>query len=972
MVGALVKSFVKLDIDSMGPETAAADIDAAEGVAEENLGIPASIPGVAMANYPNADAIADYVQDFKDYERRQRLLAWVNHKIKPFDLHADDLQDSWKDPKIINGLIKSFVPDSINLDEVSEPSAEGDIDNAMSVGENEIGVGRTMTAAKMHGQPEEDKVAAYCEALRRKVKDQALLDWVNNKIEKFGRAADDFSDSFTDNRTIAALVKAVEPTGAVDLLLTMKQETRDDNRRKKIQDVQAIADKKLNVPPTVSPAEMADGSEPQKVMDYCQALRDVEEDQLLLTWLNERLQSQGQKPVKDFDKSFKEPKVLCALVNSFSPEDPSSNLDNVSAKTAVKDIKKAMDHAWSQLDVRPTMSPEAMADGVGGKAAGKEYVNRFRDAWEPDRFRDTNDEDEDEDDESGRFEGAFDDEDDSLYLAKDNELGKLDDKELGLFQPSGQDDPYMTKENCHYFGQQPNTVNPGAFRDPIPDDPVDEEPLTDLQWAAVRGEVHPASIVDETAPDDYNPLLNHPGSIPYDMDKIMANYLESIRPPPDLQVLREMINGDDFNNYEEDEKGNPERTELLLFFEPDFSDGPRKGMVCWNYDKKRDVVPGQTMDVHHIEELFAGKQTDPLKGPLADGVPDEVCLAVVGYVNRLDLEAQDEETAERWLEGLAYLMRAPKEETLAMIAATEPKPEPWCLDINDPQIRQLLEGRNWTCYSYDAEEKPIREDVFVFLTPEGGRLGSFHVCEAARRTTMWGNHKKYVRLHRLTDVKGGKYGAIWKTDLARPAHGSRCLSIMARKGGPLYLEGQSKEQLLVWVNALNYIAMKSGRKVEKADPSSSEVTDNPIYKATEKGTSLELYSALAELGASVKKDVLNVCLLRAVVDSNVDKTIVLIHNGASVHHIDAGQTPLHRAMMWADMTEALEISPIIRLLVSAGARQDAQDVDGNIPASYAEEHTLKSLKDAFEEERSFEEVAKELVSNESLLSEPSQ
>merc|ERR1740115_74524 len=99
-------------------------------------------------------------------------------------------------------------------------------------------------------------------------------------------------------------------------------------------------------------------------------------------------------------------------------------------------------------------------------------------------------------------------------------------------------------------------------------------------------------------------------------------------------------------------------------------------MLCWNHDKTREVIPGQTMDIHHITDLFAGKQTAPLQSPLAEHVPEEVCLAVLGYENRVDLEAIDEDTASKWLEGLAYLMRAPKEEILGMLAATEPKREP--------------------------------------------------------------------------------------------------------------------------------------------------------------------------------------------------------------------------------------------------------------------------------------------------------
>ena len=52
--------------------------------------------------------------------------------------------------------------------------------------------------------------------------------------------------------------------------------------------------------------------------------------------------------------------------------------------------------------------------------------------------------------------------------------------------------------------------------------------------------------------------------------------------------------------------------------------------------------------------------------------------------------------------------------------------------------------------------------------------------------------------------------------------------------------------------------------------------------------------------------------------------LVLLNAGASVHAVDAGQTPLHRCLSWADLSEPSEIEPVIRLLVAAGPWRDGE------------------------------------------------
>lgn len=986
VVAALVKSFVgsEINLDTIGlnAKNAAADANGVMGVAQTKLEIAQTVTGEEMVTFPNETNNSNYVQKFKELEDKQRLLKWVNSKIKPSGLTCKNFTDSWKDPKIVNGLIKAFQNDDIDLAQVSEKTAEADIDHAMSIGEEKVKVFRTMTATQMHENPNERRVMEYCEKLMKKEKDDALLAWVNQKLSKYNRTAEDFCESFTDSRTIACLVKSVEPTGAVDLMLTMKEEQREDARAKKIDNIFNIAEKKLNVAKCVAAKDMVDGKDTQGNIQYCKKLKDVEEEVKLLAWLNKRIEPHGVLPAKNFTDSFRDPKVTCALVKSFIEE---HDISKVGPATAVQDVHSAQKLAEERLNVLATSTAHSIINDPD-KDSIKEYVARFMDLETPDAYRhiDGDGTDMGQGDFNIRYVPVADEDmGGELFLAKDIENPKTDDKDLGNFVPSGKDDPFVTGSNASYFGVEEETIHPGALREPILDEPEPEPepeipiPLTPLQEAMLRGDVHPASILTQTPASQYDPLLNHPGSVPYDPDIIMFNYLESIRPPPDPEVLRSLIIGQDFVNYEPDEEngGVIGKKELLLFFEPDYTDNARKGMLCWNYDKQREIVPGQEMEIHHITDLFGGKQTDPLKDTCAKDAPDDCCLSVIAYINRLDVEAPDPETAERWLEGLRYLMRAPKDEILAMIALTEPKKEKWVLDLNDPLVQVLLRGKNWVVYGYDDEGQPYREDGFVFLIPEGGRLGSIHICEAGRRQEQWDKPLRHARFARITDIKGGKKMAkIWSEEVARPAHGSRCLTLFdSLKGREYYLEAQSKDVFNAWIKSLNYIAEKGGRDVAKIDPTQGrhqDLTDSAVYKAVDKGGPIELITALEEhkKHKDAKKEILHVSLGRAITDMRADMVAILLKaSPSSVHQLDDGRTVLHKTMQWADLSSPEELTPILRLLLAAGVNTEAQDEDGQTAFDYATADTLAKLKSVFEEKATFDQVAKEVVSDPKYL-----
>jgi len=389
---------------------------------------------------------------------------------------------------------------------------------------------------------------------------------------------------------------------------------------------------------------------------------------------------------------------------------------------------------------------------------------------------------------------------------------------------------------------------------------------------------------------------------------------------------------------------------VMLFYEPDYTtESGSKGVICWNYTGTRKVVEGQTMEIHHITDLYTSKQTPALNLPVALEAQDENCFSVIGFENGLDLEADNEERANTWIEGLSYLMWGSKPQILDILKQTKstrkPKFEPWSLDVDDPTVQILLRGKNWIAWEKDQQGNVNKRDVFVFLTCTGGRLGTLHVCSSGRRTLG----EPCIPFHMVTDIVGGKKSSdILSHPGARTAHGSRCLSIVSsKKNTTICIEGQTKEQLLEWATAINYIFQKSGKKVEKVDrPEDSQengdVTMTEVYRATKDGDQQDLLAAIQTTKPS--KDTLNLCLFRAVVDQQADKMNTLLARKASVHFIDAGQTPMHRALMWANMSSVEDIAPVVKILVEAGANLNALDSEGQTPLDYLHPKILTALE----------------------------
>jgi hypothetical protein len=104
----LVKAFAPLDVelDKVTAGSAVREVGKAMEVAEAKLGVASSLNPKQLLSGANADAVADYVSDFRELERKEGLLAWLNDRVAPYELNAKDFDMDFEDPRVLGALVR--------------------------------------------------------------------------------------------------------------------------------------------------------------------------------------------------------------------------------------------------------------------------------------------------------------------------------------------------------------------------------------------------------------------------------------------------------------------------------------------------------------------------------------------------------------------------------------------------------------------------------------------------------------------------------------------------------------------------------------------------------------------------------------------------------------------------------------------------------------------------------------------------
>jgi len=424
------------------------------------------------------------------------------------------------------------------------------------------------------------------------------------------------------------------------------------------------------------------------------------------------------------------------------------------------------------------------------------------------------------------------------------------------------------------------------------------------------------------------------------------------------EVVKILKKGMVFSRYRVHEAtGQPVKESTFVFYHEE--EGIGSGGICWCEVGEKTVNPDNYLPLKLISAIYCGKKQPMLKAPIAEAAQDDRCLSIICKkktvgINEIHLEASTKANLQLWLKGLTTLLsrggKTVKEEI-------------------QKSLEKMYKGRPFICYEDKGSNIIIPRGVFVFYTAPSatavlkGELGSINWCPQGQRVAVSGCS---IQLDHITDIFLGKTGRVLGNEVAAKAAPDCCCSIVARHKS-LHLQAESKDMMLSWIAGINHLLAASGKRIKQetnsnATPNSvanvDDVLGSSVYLAAADGDFATLQNALKNTASPNQRD-LDFALFKCTVDLQARKVCLLLGAGANPNVKDAGQTPLHRALMFAALADVTSLEMIIRLLISRGADAEAKDEEGKTAASYIDgldSAKATVIKSAFTEKRTFDQM----------------
>lgn len=210
-----------------------------------------------------------YAENLRRLDRQRELLQWLQARLAPFQVEATDLGDSFKDPRVISGLIKSFLPSLVDLEGLAEDDWENQVarvTGALTSMERKLKIQRTQPAETLLTQPDSVCVQAYVAACQAHEYKQELLTWVNEKITASGQdvpTIKNFDQHMSDGKVMVALVNAFKPDSVA------LNKVNDNTKQAYVSKAFIVAEQELGVAPLLGASSLCGNPDATTVQRFC-------------------------------------------------------------------------------------------------------------------------------------------------------------------------------------------------------------------------------------------------------------------------------------------------------------------------------------------------------------------------------------------------------------------------------------------------------------------------------------------------------------------------------------------------------------------------------------------------------------------------------------------------------------------------------------------------------------------------------
>ena len=263
----------------------------------------------------------------------------------------------------------------------------------------------------------------------------------------------------------------------------------------------------------------------------------------------------------------------------------------------------------------------------------------------------------------------------------------------------------------------------------------------------------------------------------------------------------------------------------------------KQGTVYWNDEGRKEKVPGCSLAINHITDVFLGKKTPELLSVEGIFANSDHCLSIMSRKTSLHMEFKTQQLRDAWLIGIKNAYAAagrPVKESkpgeapgtrITTIISSAKKPE--AVKVSPV----LIEGRPFVRYQH-LNGAVKKKRIHLWLVKADSALGTLYwedMVPAGQKQPLAKKPDACIPVDKISDVYIGKQTPLFQQPELSSVPVDCCLSI-ASKEITLDLAAKYPRDRKEWLTAIHTVFLSSGRKVVENEPSVHKVVlDQPVW-----------------------------------------------------------------------------------------------------------------------------------------------
>ena len=267
------------------------------------------------------------------------------------------------------------------------------------------------------------------------------------------------------------------------------------------------------------------------------------------------------------------------------------------------------------------------------------------------------------------------------------------------------------------------------------------------------------------------------------------------------------------------------------------------GTLYWNEELKKEKVPGNSLAINHITDVFVGKKTPELLSVEGIFAHSDHCLSVMSRKNSVHVEFKSMTVRDAWLQGVknAYASggRIVRESKPGEHAGTRVTTIVSSRRESTKTSPLLLQGRPFVRYQL-VDGRLKKKRIYLWLVPTAGPLGTLYwedMVGSNQKQPLQPVAEQSIPVSKISDVYVGKQTELLQHAELATVPTDCCLSI-ASQAVVLDLAAKYPKDKREWLTAIHSVFVSSGKRVVNEEPVVTNIVmDQPVWTPFGEGLS---------------------------------------------------------------------------------------------------------------------------------------